>query len=66
MKEETKPQTTYETPVVEVVEVEVEQGFYLSDLGNGGDYNSERLNNYEEKSDNVVRVGGYDLCRMYQ
>ena len=40
MKEETKPQTTYETPVVEVVEVEVEQGFYLSDLGNGGYYNS--------------------------
>ena len=40
MKEETKPQTTYETPVVEVVEVEVEQGFYISDLGNGGNYNS--------------------------
>ena len=30
----------YEAPQVEIVEVEVEQGFYLSDLGNGGDYNS--------------------------
>jgi hypothetical protein len=30
----------YEAQQVEIVEVEVEQGFYLSDLGNGGDYNS--------------------------
>jgi hypothetical protein len=30
----------YEAPQVEIVEVEVEQGFYLSDLDNGGDYNS--------------------------
>ena len=30
----------YEAPQVEIVEVEVEQGFYLSDLGNGGNYNS--------------------------
>ena len=30
----------YEAPQVEIVEVEVEQGFFLSDLGNGGDYNS--------------------------
>lgn len=36
MKEETKPQTTYETPVVEVVEVEVEQGFQAS--GDPSDY----------------------------
>lgn len=36
MKEETKPQTTYETPVVEVVEVEVEQGFKAS--GDPRDY----------------------------
>lgn len=32
MKEETKQQTTYEAPVVEVVEVEVEQGFARSDI----------------------------------
>ncbi len=32
MKEETKQQTTYEAPVVEVVEVEVEQGFAGSDI----------------------------------
>lgn len=36
MKEETKPQITYETPVVEVVEVEVEQGFQAS--GDPHDY----------------------------
>ncbi len=30
----------YEAPQVEIVEVEVEQGFYLSDLGDGGNYNS--------------------------
>jgi hypothetical protein len=36
MKEETKQQTTYETPVVEVVEVEVEQGFQAS--GDPRDY----------------------------
>jgi hypothetical protein len=33
MKEETKQQTTYEAPVVEVVEVEVEQGFQASGRG---------------------------------
>ena len=32
MKEETKQQTTYEAPVVEVVEVEVEQGFAVSGI----------------------------------
>lgn len=32
MKEETNQQTTYEAPVVEVVEVEVEQGFAGSDI----------------------------------
>ncbi len=45
MKEETKPQTTYETPVVEVVEVEVEQGFQASgdprDYRWGGDFTNE-------------------------
>lgn len=40
MKEETKQQTTYEAPVVEIVEVEVEKGFQYStpDIPSGGDY----------------------------